>query len=166
MANAAGILIAEGEGGHASGNQLVAHSDQLFPGLGSAFDANLLEDVDVVEDGHVVLAQGQSVGLAVIVLAKLDHAGVDAAEEFVAFEALDVAVVDLALELGLGGVIGEDRGDVAGGDALHQHGAGVGDHMESDGQDHTQGDKQRAQNGAVDRIHFIHGGELLNFLSI
>lgn len=101
-------------------DELVAHGDELIP-RGGNLNVVLLEDVDVVEDRHIVAGVRHGIVLAVVGRRHGQVALVDLIEEGLIRKLLIVAVLDLLLELHLGRPVGENRRAVVRRDAGGEH---------------------------------------------
>ena len=114
------VLEREVEGRDAQLDELVAHGDELIP-RGGNLNVVLLEDVDVVEDRHIVAGVRHGIVLAVVGRRHGQVALVDLIEEGLIRKLLIVAVLDLLLELHLGRPVGENRRAVVRRDAGGEH---------------------------------------------
>ena len=117
------VHVVHHEGGDAGGLQLFAHSDQLFVG-GRNLDVVFFKDLHIVENAGSVHGDGQDVGLAFIE-GVLQHAAVDGGEDILVGQIQQHAVLGHFLIAGIGGIVGQDLGQLVGSRTGLQHGGGV-----------------------------------------
>ena len=120
VAHTAGILAHQSDGCDTRILQRLAYFDKLFPGL-RYFQIVFLENFLIVVNAHIVSAVGQRIIFSVILFGHLQSGFFHVIQEFLIGEILHITVGHLLRKLHLGGIVGKQHRDIAGGNPGGQH---------------------------------------------